>query len=99
MNSTITVYLILQISSLKFRIQEQTFDANNPIEKDSQFIYYYLHLDSMSEKKKSESVSSDNDKLNKEMLKPVTKSDTDIEDELKDLEVENSGGGKDGGGG
>lgn len=53
----------------------------------------------MSEEKKSESDSSGNDKLNKEMLKPVTKSDSELEDELKELEVENSGGGKDGGGG
>ncbi|CAN5850880.1 hypothetical protein BH23THE1_BH23THE1_25690 [soil metagenome] len=29
----------------------------------------------------------------------VTKSDSKLEDELKELEVENSGGGKDGGGG
>ena len=53
----------------------------------------------MSEEKKPESDSSENDKLNKEMLKPVTKSDSKLEDELKELEVENSGGGKDGGGG
>ena len=53
----------------------------------------------MSEKKKPESDSSENDKLNKEILKPVTKSDSKLEDELKELEVENSGGGKDGGGG
>jgi len=53
----------------------------------------------MSEETKPESDSSENDKLNKELLKPVTKSDSKIEDELKELEVENSGGGKDGGGG
>jgi hypothetical protein len=53
----------------------------------------------MAEEKKPESDSSENDKLNKETLKPVTKSDSELEDELKELEVENSGGGKDGGGG
>lgn len=53
----------------------------------------------MSEEKKPKSDSSANDRLNKEMLKPVTKSNSEIEDELKELEVENSGGGKDGGGG
>ncbi len=53
----------------------------------------------MSEEKTPESDSSKNDKLNKEILKPVTKSDSELEDELKELEVENSGGGKDGGGG
>jgi hypothetical protein len=53
----------------------------------------------MSEEKKPESDSTENDKLQKEMLKPVTKSNSELEDELKDLEVENSGGGKDGGGG
>ena len=53
----------------------------------------------MSEKKKPESDSSENDKLNKEILKPLTKSDSELEDELKESEVENSGGGKDGGGG
>jgi hypothetical protein len=47
----------------------------------------------------SESGSTENDKLKKEMLKPVTKSDSKLDEELKDLEVENSGGGKDGGGG
>ena len=52
----------------------------------------------MSEVTKPENDSSENDKLNKELLKPVTKSDSKIEDELKELEVENSGGGKDGGG-
>lgn len=41
----------------------------------------------------------DSDKLKKEMLKPITKAKTELEEELKDLEVENSGGGKDGGGG
>ena len=53
----------------------------------------------MSQEKKSKSDSSRNDKLNKEMLKPITKSDSELEDELKELEVENSGGGKDGGAG
>lgn len=43
--------------------------------------------------------SSNNEKLKKEMLKPVTKTDSDLDEELKDLEVENSAGGKDGGGG
>ena len=53
----------------------------------------------MSEEKKPTSESSGNDKLNKEILKPVTKSKSELENELKELEVENSGGGKDGGAG
>jgi hypothetical protein len=69
------------------------------LRKISTFIYNRLHLEYMSEEKKPESDSSENDKLNKEILKPITKSDSELEDELKELEVENSGGGKDGGGG
>ena len=53
----------------------------------------------MSDENKPEKESSGNDKLQKEMLKPVTKSDSELEDELKELEVENSAGGKDGGAG
>lgn len=53
----------------------------------------------MSEEEKPESDLSGNEKLKKEMLKPVTKSDSELEDELKELEVESSGGGKDGGAG
>jgi hypothetical protein len=53
----------------------------------------------MSDEKKLESDSKENDKLNKEILKPITESDSELENELKELEVENSGGGKDGGGG
>ena len=41
----------------------------------------------------------DSDKLKKEMLKPITKSKTEVDEELEELEVESSGGGKDGGGG
>lgn len=33
------------------------------------------------------------------MLKPITKTKSELDDELKELEVENSAGGKDGGGG
>ena len=65
----------------------------------SQFIYHCPYLDIMSEESKPENESSGNDKLQKEMLKPVTKSDSELEDELKELEVENSAGGKDGGAG
>jgi hypothetical protein len=39
------------------------------------------------------------DKLKKEMLKPVPKAKTEVDEELEELEVESSGGGKDGGGG
>ena len=39
------------------------------------------------------------DKLKKEMLKPITKAITEVDEELEELEVESSGGGKDGGGG
>lgn len=39
------------------------------------------------------------DKLKKEMLKPITKAKTEADEELEELEVESSGGGKDGGGG
>ena len=53
----------------------------------------------MSNENISENGSTKNDNLKKEMLKPVTESDPELEDELKDLEVKNSGGGKDGGAG
>ena len=33
----------------------------------------------------------DSDKLKKEMLKPITKSKTEVDEELKELEVESSG--------
>lgn len=56
-----------------------------------------MGVDKSSEKTEQESASSD--KLKKEMLKPVTKTNSELDEELKDLEVENSGGGKDGGGG
>jgi hypothetical protein len=59
----------------------------------------FYPLDNMSKETKSKSNSLGNEKLLKEMLKPVTKSDSELEDELKDLEVENSAGGKDGGAG
>jgi hypothetical protein len=68
------------------------------LRKISTFIYNRLPLEYTSEEKKPESDSSQIDKLNKETLKSVTKSDSELEDELKELEVENSGGGKDGGG-
>jgi hypothetical protein len=43
--------------------------------------------------------SHNSDKLKKDMLKPITKAKSELDEELKVLEVENSGGGKDGGGG
>lgn len=43
--------------------------------------------------------SSSTEKLKKEMLKPITRTDSELDEELKELEVENSAGGKDGGGG
>lgn len=48
---------------------------------------------------KTEQEASTSDKLKKEMLKPVTRTDSELDEELKELEVENSAGGKDGGGG
>lgn len=48
---------------------------------------------------KTDKEPSTNEKLKKEMLKPVTKTDSELDKELKELEVENSAGGKDGGGG
>ncbi len=56
-----------------------------------------MSMDNSSEKTEQESGTSD--KLKKEMLKPVTKTKSELDEELKELEVENSGGGKDGGGG
>ena len=47
--------------------------------------------------KNGETLNSD--KLRKEMLKPITKAKTEVDKELEELEVESSGGGKDGGGG
>ena len=52
----------------------------------------------MSEEKPA-SDSTENDKLQKEMLKPVTKSKSELDEELEELEVENSGGGQGGGAG
>ncbi|WP_458718664.1 hypothetical protein [Candidatus Nitrosocosmicus sp. R] len=48
-------------------------------------------------RKTNPSDSLENDKLNNEILKPITKSDSKVVDDLKELEVENSGGGRDGG--
>ena len=48
---------------------------------------------------KSDEESTTNEKLKKEMLKPVTKTNSELDKELKELEVENTAGGKDGGGG
>ena len=89
----------MRISSLRNSELEYYVILTIQIEKIPKFICNCLHLEYVSEKKKPESDSSENDKLNKEILKPVTKSDSELEDELKELEVENSGGGKDGGGG
>ena len=90
---------LLRISSLRNSELEYYVILTIQIEKILKFICNCLHLEYVSEKKKPESDSSENDKLNKEILKPLTKSDSELEDELKELEVENSGGGKDGGGG
>ena len=53
-------------------------------------------MDNNDEKNKE---TLDSDKLKKEMLKPITKAKTEVDEELKELEVESSGGGKEGGGG
>ncbi|MDR4491899.1 MAG: hypothetical protein AB7V56_06105 [Candidatus Nitrosocosmicus sp.] len=53
----------------------------------------------MDDGRNNEDDLSENDKLKKEMLKPITKTKSELDDELKELEVENSAGGKDGGGG
>ena len=58
---------------------------------------YNISMDKSSERIEQEASTSD--KLKKEMLKPVTKTDSELDEELKELEVENSAGGKDGGGG
>ena len=100
MKLLIAKYLsLLRISSLRNSELEYYVILTIQIEKISKFICNCLHSKYVSEKKKPESDSSENDKLNKEILKPITKSDSELEDELKELEVENSGGGKDGGGG
>ncbi len=49
-------------------------------------------------KKDIDEVNS-SEELKKEMLKPVTKSKSDTDKELQDLEVETTGGGIGGGGG
>jgi len=54
-------------------------------------------MDNNDDEKNGETLNSD--KLKKEMLKPITKAKTEVDEELKELEVESSGGGKDGGGG
>lgn len=43
--------------------------------------------------------ATNNENLKKEMLEPITKEKSQLDKELKELEVESSGGGKDGGGG
>lgn len=43
--------------------------------------------------------AANNENLKKEMLEPITKEKSQLDKELKELEVESSGGGKDGGGG
>lgn len=60
-----------------------------------------MRLDLVSMDKNDEKIeeSPDSDKLQKDMLKPITKAKSELDEELKELEVENSGGGKDGGGG
>ena len=54
---------------------------------------------SMNNNDENNKETLDSDKLKKEMLKPMTKAKTEVDEELKELEVESSGGGKDGGGG
>ena len=54
-------------------------------------------MDNNDDEKNGETLNSY--KLKREMLKPITKAKTEVDEELKELEVESSGGGKDGGGG
>ena len=54
---------------------------------------------SMDKNDEKNEESQNSDKLKKDMLKPITKAKSELDEELKELEVENSGGGKDGGGG
>lgn len=47
----------------------------------------------MSEGNEIKKETSDNDDIKREMLKPVTKSKLELDDKLKQIEVQNSGGG------
>jgi hypothetical protein len=57
-------------------------------------------MDVKEDTQKKEIDDVDNsEELKKEMLKPITKGKSELDKELKDLEVENSAGGTGGGGG
>ncbi len=53
----------------------------------------------MDKNDKQNEETSDSDKLKRDMLKPISNPKSELDEELEELEVENSGGGKDGGGG
>jgi hypothetical protein len=79
------------------------FFVRNILSTISKFIYCScdtISMDKNDDKNDDKNEESQNsDKLKKDMLKPITKAKSELDEELKMLEVENSGGGKDGGGG
>jgi hypothetical protein len=75
------------------------FSVRNILSIISKFIYCSCDTMSMDKNDEKNEESQNSDKLKKDMLKPITKGKSELDEELKVLEVENSGGGKDGGGG
>jgi hypothetical protein len=75
------------------------FFVRNILSTISKFIYCSCDTISMDKNDEKNEESQNSDKLKKDMLKPITKAKSELDEELKVLEVENSGGGKGGGGG
>lgn len=75
------------------------FSLEKNLSTISKFIYCSCDIVSMDKNDEINEESPNSDKLQKDMLKPITKAKSELDEELKELEVENSGGGKDGGGG
>jgi hypothetical protein len=75
------------------------FSVRNILSTISKFIYCSCDTIFMDKNDEKNEESQNSDKLKKDMLKPITKAKSELDEELKVLEVENSGGGKDGGGG
>jgi hypothetical protein len=87
---------LVEVFSIAFLVW---FSVRNILSTISKFIYCYFDTISMDKNDEKNEESQNSDKLKKDMLKPITKAKSELDEELKVLEVENSGGGKDGGGG
>jgi hypothetical protein len=87
---------LVEVFSIAFLVW---FSVRNILSTISKFIYCSFDTISMDKNDEKNEESQNSDKLKKDMLKPITKAKSELDEELKVLEVENSGGGKDGGGG